>query len=70
MKIFLTAMVIASFFPELSLGQKIFTHADTLRGSITPERAWWDVQRYDVSVTPDFNSRHPGMVAGYGQKIL
>lgn len=48
-------MVIASFFPELSLGQKIFTHADTLRGSITPERAWWDVQRYDVSVTPDFN---------------
>ncbi|MBC7625975.1 M1 family metallopeptidase [Ferruginibacter sp.] len=55
MKIFLTAMVIASFFPELSLGQKIFTHADTLRGSITPERAWWDVQRYDVSVTPDFN---------------
>jgi aminopeptidase N len=55
MKIFLTAMVIASFFPELSLGQKIFTHADTLRGSITPERAWWDVQRYDVSVSPDFN---------------
>ena len=48
-------MVITSFFPELSLGQKIFTHADTLRGSITPERAWWDVQRYDVSVTPDFN---------------
>ena len=48
-------MVIASFFPELSLGQKIFTHAATLRGSITPERAWWDVQRYDVSVTPDFN---------------
>jgi aminopeptidase N len=55
MKIFLTAMVIASFFPGLSLGQKIFTHADTLRGSITPERAWWDVQRYDVSVSPDFN---------------
>ena len=48
-------MVITSFFPELSLGQKIFTHAATLRGSITPERAWWDVQRYDVSVTPDFN---------------
>lgn len=48
-------MVITSFFPELSLGQKIFTHAATLRGSITPERAWWDVQRYDVSVTPYFN---------------
>jgi aminopeptidase N len=43
--------------PFLSLAQKAFTHADTLRGSITPERAWWDVQRYDVKVTPDFNSK-------------
>jgi len=33
---------------------KVFTHADTLRGSITPERAWWDVQRYDITVKPDF----------------
>ena len=27
-----------------------FTRADTLRGSITPERAWWDVQYYDLDV--------------------
>ncbi|MDE1193470.1 MAG: M1 family metallopeptidase [Arachidicoccus sp.] len=33
---------------------KVFTHADTLRGSITPERAWWDIQRYDVTIKPDF----------------
>jgi aminopeptidase N len=26
------------------------THADTLRGSITPERAWWDVTYYDLAV--------------------
>ena len=26
------------------------THADTLRGSITPERAWWDVAFYDLRV--------------------
>src|SRR5690349_13245153 len=31
-----------------------FTRADTLRGTITPERAWWDVMRYDISVTPDY----------------
>ncbi|MGC4036982.1 MAG: M1 family metallopeptidase [Chitinophagaceae bacterium] len=37
--------------------QKIFTHADTLRGSITPERAWWDVLRYDITVKPDYNSK-------------
>ncbi|HEU4587817.1 MAG TPA: M1 family metallopeptidase [Gemmatimonadales bacterium] len=27
-----------------------FTRADTLRGSITPERAWWDVVFYDLHV--------------------
>ena len=30
--------------------QATFTHADTLRGSITPERAWWDVVFYDLHV--------------------
>ena len=29
---------------------KPFTRADTLRGSITPERAWWDVAFYDLHV--------------------
>jgi len=33
---------------------KVFTRADTLRGSITPERAWWDVLRYDITIKPDF----------------
>lgn len=36
---------------------KTFTHADTLRGSITPERAWWNVLRYDITVKPDYNSK-------------
>ncbi|MFI5257395.1 MAG: M1 family metallopeptidase [Gemmatimonadales bacterium] len=39
-----------------------FTHADTLRGSITPQRAWWDVVFYDlhVKVNPADSS-----IAGY-----
>ncbi|HLP37628.1 M1 family metallopeptidase [Lacibacter sp.] len=32
----------------------VFVKADTLRGSVTPERVWWDVQRYDLSFTPDY----------------
>src|SRR6476661_854070 len=28
-----------------------FTHADTLRGSLTAERVWWDVTFYDLHVT-------------------
>lgn len=29
---------------------KSFTHADTLKGSVTPQRAWWDVLYYDLAV--------------------
>jgi len=32
---------------------KTFTRQDTLRGSITPERSWWDVTHYDITVVPD-----------------
>ncbi len=30
--------------------QQKFTRADTLRGSITPERAWWDLNYYHLKV--------------------
>jgi aminopeptidase N len=34
---------------------KQFTHQDTLRGSITPERKWWDLTYYhlNIDVNPD-----------------
>ena len=32
------------------VAEPVFTRADTLRGSITPERAWWDVTFYDLHV--------------------
>lgn len=34
--------------------EEIFTRQDTLRGSITKERAWWDVKQYhlDIKVNP------------------
>jgi aminopeptidase N len=34
-----------------------FTHQDTLRGTVTPERAWWDVLQYSLEVTPDYNTK-------------
>lgn len=33
---------------------KKFTLADTLRGTLTKERTWWDVQRYELAFEPDF----------------
>jgi len=50
---------IASFLMigKVNAQNQKFTLADTLRGSITPERAWWNVLRYDISVRPDFETK-------------
>jgi aminopeptidase N len=42
---------------QLMVPKTTFTHADTLRGTITPERAWWDLQHYDLRVEPDLAAR-------------
>src|ERR1700678_2544796 len=31
-----------------------YTHADTLRGSVGPERAWWNLLKYELHVVPDY----------------
>ncbi len=46
---------VALFFLILSLpkdgfSQSKYTHADSIRGSITKERAWWNVTHYDLHV--------------------
>jgi len=30
---------------------------DSLRGSVTPERSWWDVTKYDITVEPDVTAK-------------
>ncbi len=35
---------------EAQVAAPVFTHADTLRGSNTPQRAWWDATFYDLHV--------------------
>lgn len=42
----------------LSAQQKQFTHQDSLRGSITPERAWWDLTYYHLSIKTDIEKKH------------
>ena len=34
-----------------------FTHQDTLRGSLGPERTWWDVLQYEIIVTPNYETK-------------
>src|SRR5687768_17459945 len=42
---------------QSTTSSKKYSRSDTLRGTITPERAWWDVTRYDIAVTPDYNAK-------------
>ncbi len=37
--------------------EKIFTHDDTLRGTVTPQRAWWDLTFYDLKVKIDVKNK-------------
>lgn len=39
-----------------------FTRADSLRGSITTERKWWDVLKYELNITPDISEKS---ITGY-----
>ena len=54
--IFIIFLVSISAKAQGLLGKKeeVFTRQDTLRGSITPERAWWDLKHYhlDIKVNP------------------
>jgi aminopeptidase N len=51
--LFLLAALLSGGLADGMAQVPAFTHADTLRGSITAARAWWDVTFYDLHVTLD-----------------
>src|SRR4051812_2838251 len=53
-----------------STPEKVFTHQDTLRGTITPERAWWNATYYHVEVTPDYDQKSIKGVNTINFKVL
>ncbi len=42
--------------------KEIFTWQDTLRGSNGPGRDWWDVNAYEINITPDYTTKK---ITGY-----
>ncbi|MHA7943789.1 M1 family metallopeptidase [Formosa sp. 3Alg 14/1] len=49
--VFLTFLCLAtSAYSQMLSNKTVFTHQDTLRGSITPERAWWDLTYYHLNI--------------------
>ncbi|MCK0156966.1 M1 family metallopeptidase [Cellulophaga sp. F20128] len=48
-------ILLLMFLVSIANTAQTFTEQDSLRGSITPERAWWDLNYYhlDITVNPD-----------------
>ncbi len=44
-------------FFSLTVISQNFTRQDSLRGSITPERAWWDLTHYNLEVDMDLDNK-------------
>ena len=57
MKSILPVAIVFFLSALASNAQTKYTKYDTLMGSNTPQRSWWDVQRYDISVTPDYETK-------------
>src|SRR5689334_21144939 len=51
------SLLIINCSAQLGTDKTNFTHQDTLRGTVGPERKWWNVLNYDVSVTPNYNEK-------------
>jgi hypothetical protein len=49
--------VALSFFSLALNSQPVFNLQDTLRGSLNEHRDWFDIQHYDISVTPTFETK-------------
>lgn len=58
--LFASGLVFGQFFEK----DKVFTKQDTLKGSDTSFRNFWDVKKYDLSVEPDFNQKS---IKGYNK---
>ena len=49
---------------------KVYTRADSLRGGINSERSWWDIMRYDISVTPDYPTKTIAGISSITYKVV
>lgn len=50
-RIFCLYIVVALLTTQVLSSQTIYTHADTLKGTVSESRSWWDVMHYDLHVT-------------------
>ena len=54
----------------LSNAQPIFTKADSLRGTLNENRSWFDILKYDIAVTPHFETKSIEGVVQWTAKVV
>ena len=57
MKKIVLIWLIGIFLISSNISAQKFERKDSLRGSITKERAWWDLLHYDIEVTIDIENK-------------
>jgi aminopeptidase N len=70
MKYFFKFVLLFSFLLAGTFSQGQYTHQDSLRGTLTPQRTWWDVLKYDISVTPDYLNKSITGISKIQFKVL
>ncbi len=55
--VFLAILTSSTGFPQHQQLTHEFTRQDTLRGSITTEREWWDLNFYDLNIKVDISTK-------------
>ena len=53
-----------------SAQQKVFTRTDSLRGTITPERAWWDLTYYHLDMSVNIENKSISGMNSIHYKVL
>ncbi|RYY18581.1 MAG: M1 family peptidase, partial [Chitinophagaceae bacterium] len=68
----IAALLLLSFLHQYLSAQpaRHYTHADTLRGSVTRSRNWWDVQRYDLQFKPDYSAKTIAGINSITYKVI
>lgn len=57
MKYIFLLFIVAILQPALAQNHHNYTHQDTLRGSLTQERTWWDLLHYNLSVKVNIDQK-------------
>ena len=62
--------VALSFFSLALNSQPVFNLQDTLRGSLNEHRDWFDIQHYDITVTPSYETKSIIGLVSWTAKVI